>query len=224
MSTSLSPKQAAQYLGVSCQTLKTWRRLRKGPPFLRVGTRVRYELEGIRGWAHSHSMNRRVLTDELREQARAALAAALRRVTETLGRESKHRLAILTATGDVALACEGAPWIAEFGGQVFPDGDPTKPDKATAAAALECEVLRRLRGESVVICEDLYAAMSAEPGQAAWSERFTEGGPLFFCAKARSVSRFACVEMGPLVHEAFAGFEMSRQLHDALAGLPGGPL
>lgn len=165
------------------------------------------------------NVNRPGVSDELREQVKAALTGALGRVLGNLGRESKHRSAILKATGDVALACEGATWVAEMARHVFPEGDPTKPDGMAACAVLECETLRRLHGESVTIGEGLYQAMVAEPGWAAWPERFTEDGPLFFCAKVVAVSRFAGIDMNPLVHEAFAGFETSPQLHEACARL-----
>lgn len=168
--------------------------------------------------------SRPALTDELREQAKAALSVALARVMDKFGQESERRRAILAATGNEALACVGAAWVAEMGRHAFPNGDPAKPDKLAALAVLECEILRRLHGETVAICEGLYRAMAVEPGWAAWSERRTEAGPLFFCAKAWAVSRFAGVDMSQLVHEAFAGFEPSTQLREAPARLTEGTL
>lgn len=52
MNTLLTTLQAAQYLGLTARTMKVWRRLKKGPPFIRVGGRaVRYEPEAVRLWA-----------------------------------------------------------------------------------------------------------------------------------------------------------------------------
>lgn len=52
MNTLLTTLQAAQYLGLTARTMKVWRCLKKGPPFLRVGGRaVRYDPEAIHHWA-----------------------------------------------------------------------------------------------------------------------------------------------------------------------------
>jgi predicted DNA-binding transcriptional regulator AlpA len=46
----LTTKQAAAFLGIAPATLDNWRSLKKGPPFLRVGARVRYEAADLRAW------------------------------------------------------------------------------------------------------------------------------------------------------------------------------
>lgn len=46
----LSPKQAAQLTGVPLKTLEMFRSVRKGPPYYRVGGRVRYKLADVRAW------------------------------------------------------------------------------------------------------------------------------------------------------------------------------
>lgn len=43
----LTPKELAQRWRLNHQTLANWRHARKGPPFIRVGTRVLYPFEGI---------------------------------------------------------------------------------------------------------------------------------------------------------------------------------
>lgn len=48
----LTTIQAAQYLALTARTLKVWRRLKKGPPFVSLGHRsVRYDSEALRTWA-----------------------------------------------------------------------------------------------------------------------------------------------------------------------------
>jgi len=50
--TLLTTIQAAQYLSLTARTLKVWRRLKKGPPFVSLGHRsVRYDPEALRTWA-----------------------------------------------------------------------------------------------------------------------------------------------------------------------------
>lgn len=46
----LCAKQAADLLGVSDATLAAWRSRRRGPPYVKVGRSVRYELETLREW------------------------------------------------------------------------------------------------------------------------------------------------------------------------------
>ncbi|MEH0972980.1 helix-turn-helix domain-containing protein [Micromonospora sp. CPCC 205546] len=40
----------ADYLGVSVQTLYTWRKRRIGPPAGRVGRHLRYDPDAVRAW------------------------------------------------------------------------------------------------------------------------------------------------------------------------------
>ena len=47
------PKKAASYLGVALETLRSWRQRWSpvtGPPFIRVGGRVRYLKADLDGW------------------------------------------------------------------------------------------------------------------------------------------------------------------------------
>lgn len=44
----LSPKQAAELLGVTVHTLSRWRKSRRHLPFIHVGGHVRYHLDTIR--------------------------------------------------------------------------------------------------------------------------------------------------------------------------------
>lgn len=37
------PEEAAAYLGLSQFTLSTWRSLKKGPAYIKIGNRVRYQ-------------------------------------------------------------------------------------------------------------------------------------------------------------------------------------
>ncbi len=47
----LSPKQAAQYLGVSVRAIELWRQLNTSPPFFRVTKRcIRFRREDLDNW------------------------------------------------------------------------------------------------------------------------------------------------------------------------------
>ncbi|MBT2145289.1 MULTISPECIES: helix-turn-helix domain-containing protein [unclassified Rhodanobacter] len=50
---NLTPREAAAVLKRSPVTLERWRRLRRGPPFLRVCGRVLYRAGDIAGWLDS---------------------------------------------------------------------------------------------------------------------------------------------------------------------------
>ncbi len=45
----------SNYLGVSIQTLYTWRKSRTGPPAARVGKHLRYEPSAVRAWVRTRS-------------------------------------------------------------------------------------------------------------------------------------------------------------------------
>ena len=45
--TLLDSAEAAQYLGVCKQTLEKWRRLGRGPAYVRYGRKVRYRLKDL---------------------------------------------------------------------------------------------------------------------------------------------------------------------------------
>jgi excisionase family DNA binding protein len=58
MTTAIAPRheymdsrQAAVYLGISANTLNCWRSRREGPPFVKVGGKVRYRLADVDAWA-----------------------------------------------------------------------------------------------------------------------------------------------------------------------------
>lgn len=76
MNTLYTTIQAAQYLGLKVRTLKVWRRLKKGPPFVRIGTRVRYELEALCTWIQNGQNESTAPTPE-HEHTKAALVHAL---------------------------------------------------------------------------------------------------------------------------------------------------
>lgn len=47
----LTEAQAAEHLSLSPKTLRNWRSLGDGPPFLRLGSAVRYHQEALNTWA-----------------------------------------------------------------------------------------------------------------------------------------------------------------------------
>ncbi|MGC2853841.1 helix-turn-helix domain-containing protein [Novispirillum sp. DQ9] len=49
-SSLLTPKEVASILRVSEKTLKNWRSLRLGPPFIKVGGVVRYRRRSVDRW------------------------------------------------------------------------------------------------------------------------------------------------------------------------------
>jgi hypothetical protein len=46
----LSEDETARELGRCRRTLKRWRDLREGPPFIRVGRQILYRREAVRDW------------------------------------------------------------------------------------------------------------------------------------------------------------------------------
>ena len=44
-------REAAGYLRISINTLNCWRSRREGPPFVKVGGKVRYRLADVDAWA-----------------------------------------------------------------------------------------------------------------------------------------------------------------------------
>lgn len=50
MTTLMSPDEAARYLGVTVQTLAAWRWKKVGPPYRKVGRRVRYDPTELDSW------------------------------------------------------------------------------------------------------------------------------------------------------------------------------
>ncbi len=53
--TTLSPEEAAERLGLQASTLANWRWRGSGPRYVRVGGRVRYQLVQIANWLDEHT-------------------------------------------------------------------------------------------------------------------------------------------------------------------------
>jgi predicted DNA-binding transcriptional regulator AlpA len=51
----LSEKVVARTLGLSHRTLQTWRKCKKGPPWVRLGRSVRYPREGLKMFVATRS-------------------------------------------------------------------------------------------------------------------------------------------------------------------------
>ena len=51
----LDTKQAAGYLGLSCQRLETWRCAGDGPPFIKISKAVRYRRASLDDWLAARS-------------------------------------------------------------------------------------------------------------------------------------------------------------------------
>lgn len=56
MTTKLSTKQAADHLGLSPWTLLKWRKLGRGPAFIRLGSRVRYDCAALDEYLVAHTV------------------------------------------------------------------------------------------------------------------------------------------------------------------------
>ena len=65
---SLTPEQAAEYLGQSVNTLRQWRSQGRGPAYEKRGRNVRYKLEDLEAWRNAN----RVLTGEALESLPAS--------------------------------------------------------------------------------------------------------------------------------------------------------
>lgn len=50
MDTLLTPAELAAHISVSTSTLKQWRYLQTGPPYLKLGGLVRYPLNTVNEW------------------------------------------------------------------------------------------------------------------------------------------------------------------------------
>lgn len=53
----LTPGQVAEQLAIHPQTLKAWRRHKKGPPYIRVETDIRYDEEALRQWLQDRTVS-----------------------------------------------------------------------------------------------------------------------------------------------------------------------
>ena len=52
----LTPEQVAQRLQVDVQLLNKWRSVRKGPKFVKIGHRVRYDPVELQNWIESQQV------------------------------------------------------------------------------------------------------------------------------------------------------------------------
>ncbi len=60
----LSPKQAAEFLGVSLDTLAQWRSQRRGPPYVKLeGRLVRYRAADLESYLAQHAVEPLDLTE-----------------------------------------------------------------------------------------------------------------------------------------------------------------
>lgn len=53
----LNLPKAAEYLGLSTNTLYVWRHRRQGPPSFRMGRRVMYRISALDQWVHDQEMS-----------------------------------------------------------------------------------------------------------------------------------------------------------------------
>ena len=49
--------EAAKIIGLSVQTMRNWRHLRKGPKYLKIGRSIRYDLLDISDWCKKNTIN-----------------------------------------------------------------------------------------------------------------------------------------------------------------------
>ena len=54
LDTPLDENQAANFLGLKVQTLRNWRCKRRGPNYLKIGSRVGYLLEDLQRYRSAH--------------------------------------------------------------------------------------------------------------------------------------------------------------------------
>lgn len=47
-------KEAARYLGMAQSTLEKWRVYGNGPPFLKIGNRITYQIRDLEAWLDAH--------------------------------------------------------------------------------------------------------------------------------------------------------------------------
>lgn len=53
---ALTPKEAAEALGIPEKTLSNWRYLRVGPPYVKAGGHIRYPINRLREWMTDHEV------------------------------------------------------------------------------------------------------------------------------------------------------------------------
>jgi hypothetical protein len=54
---NICEKETAKILGVAIQTLRNWRHLRKGPPYVKLGRIVRYRDGDLTAFIEKHRVN-----------------------------------------------------------------------------------------------------------------------------------------------------------------------
>lgn len=52
----LTPEQTAERLGIAPRTMANWRVVGAGPPFVRVGSRVRYTIADLETWVQTRTV------------------------------------------------------------------------------------------------------------------------------------------------------------------------
>ena len=57
MDTVITEKEAANYLGLAVQTLRNWRHLKKGPPYLKLSRVVRYRTVDLQNYIKQNRIN-----------------------------------------------------------------------------------------------------------------------------------------------------------------------
>ena len=57
-STLLTPPECGEYLSLDVRTLANWRCDGRGPPFRKIGGRVRYALDDLERWMRSRTYGR----------------------------------------------------------------------------------------------------------------------------------------------------------------------
>ncbi len=50
MCTIINEREASKVLNIAAQTLRNWRYLQKGPPYIRAGGAIRYKTEDLKSW------------------------------------------------------------------------------------------------------------------------------------------------------------------------------
>jgi predicted DNA-binding transcriptional regulator AlpA len=53
----VNDEKAAAFLGMSPQTLRNWRMLRKGPSYTKLGRCIRYEMNELKAYAEERKIN-----------------------------------------------------------------------------------------------------------------------------------------------------------------------
>ena len=56
----LNEKEAAEFFGLRPQTLALWRHQSKGPPYIKLGSSVRYDFKELRAFSHSQRVGQEV--------------------------------------------------------------------------------------------------------------------------------------------------------------------